>query len=278
MSLHAPRYALPPPKLRPRSRRALAVYLQAVRERFGAANIVLLVLSFIVVLLLIVVPFYLASLLPGVGSSDPLQMFYLPFATQLWFFFEALLVTSVGAGIVANDVANRSITMYLARPISTTDYLVAKSAAVGTWLTFGIVLPGAIGTTIVLALGYVGLPTALTAYAGFVGVGLLTVVVFTGLALLLSAVAPRATYAGAALFGGLVGAEIVALALNGISGQSGVLYVSVEQDLLAVAQAAFGVTGGPIAPGVAGGVVGALAGVAFLLAYLRLGRLEVVSE
>ena len=278
MSVHAPRYALPPPQLSRRSRRVLAVFYQSVRERAGAANLVLLALSYIVVLLLIIVPFYLASLAPGACGVLPLTAFFLPFATQLWFFFEALLVTSVGAGIIATDVANRSITMYLARPITSLDYLVAKAGAVGTWLTLGIIAPGAIGTTIVLALGYVDLPTALAAYAGFVGVGLLTVVVFAGLALILSAIAPRATYAGAAIFGGLVGAEIIALAVRGISGQPDVLYVSVEQDLLAVAQYAFGVTGGELAPGVAAVVLLLLAAGCFLASYMRLDRLQVVSE
>jgi ABC-type transport system involved in multi-copper enzyme maturation permease subunit len=278
VTVHPPRYALPPPVLRPRSARVLAVLSAAVRERFGAVNLVLLALTYIVVLLFIVVPFYLLSLAPTLLGSSSLATFYLPFSSQVWFFFEALLATSVGASVIAGDVANRSITMYLARPITHLDYLTAKASAVGIWMFLGAVLPGIVGTLIVLALGYVDLPTALHAAGVFLGVGILTLVLFTALAVLFSALAPRATYAGAAIFGGLVGAEIVALALHGISGQSAVLYGSLEQDLLAVAQAGFGVAGGSLDPVVAATIVVAVAAGALGLAYVRLARAEVVAE
>jgi ABC-type transport system involved in multi-copper enzyme maturation permease subunit len=278
MSLHPPRYSLPPPPLRPHSARVEVVLGATFRERLGALNIVLLTFIFIVVLLQIIVPFYLASLVPGLSNGPALTLMYLPFSSQVWFFFQVLFTASIGAGVVANDVANRSITMYLARPITHADYLAAKSAAIGLWLVLAVIAPGVIGSVIVLALGYVSLWVALQAVGAFLAVGLLTLAAFTGLTLLVSAWSPRASYAAAAVFGLLVGAEVMAVTISAISGQSSVLYVSVEENVLAVAQWAFGVSGGPLDPAVAAAILAALALVTFALTYRKLASVDAVAE
>jgi ABC-type transport system involved in multi-copper enzyme maturation permease subunit len=278
VSLYPPRYSLPPPSLGPRSSRVWAVISATIRERAGGMNIALLVLTFIVVLLFIVVPFYLASLAPGLVSGPPLSLFYLPFGSQLWFFFEVLLTTSVAAGVVAGDVANKSIFMYLSRPITALDYLTAKSVSVGFWLLLGVVLPGIVGTVLVLALGYIPLFVALQAAGTFVGLGLLTVIVFTSIGVLISALSPKTTYAGAAIFGLLVGAEVVVSAVRAITHQTGALYFSVEEDLLAIARAALGVNGFAIDAVWAGVALAMLSILALLLAYWRVAHLNVVAE
>jgi ABC-type transport system involved in multi-copper enzyme maturation permease subunit len=249
-----------------------------VRERFGAVNTVLLALIYTVVLLQIVVPFYLRALAPGLSGGSALSLFYGPFPTQIWFFFEVLLAASVGAGVIANDVATRSITMYLSRPITSWDYLVAKGSGVALWLGLAVIVPGLVSTVMVLALGYVSLPVALQAAGAFLGVGLLTVLAFTGLAVLLSAWSPKSSYAAASIFGVLVGAEVVALVVQGITGQASILYFSVEQDVISVAQAAFGVSGGILDPFVAGAILIGLGSVTLILTYLSLAAADAVAE
>jgi|GEM_PF-1865429 len=278
MSLHPPRYSLAPPTLRPHASRVQVVFWATVRERLGAMNIVLLAFIFTVVLLQIIIPFYFATLVPGLANGPELSFFYLPFASQVWFFFVVLLTASVGAGVIANDLATRSITMYLARPITHLDYLVAKAAAVAVWITIAVVAPTLLGTTIVLALGYVPLPLALQAAGAFLGVGILTIVAFTGLAVLVSSAAPKSAYAAAAIFGLLAGAEIVAFVAWTISGEPAVLYLSVEQDVLATAQAAFHVPGGVLDPTGAAAILIALGAVTFYLAWRRLATIDAVAE
>jgi ABC-type transport system involved in multi-copper enzyme maturation permease subunit len=246
----------------------------AFRERLSVMNIVLLALIFVVVLLQIIIPFYLGSLVPGLVGSPKLANFYLPFASEVWFFFAVLLTASVGAGVIANDRATKSLTMYLARPITHTDYLAAKASAVALWVGMGIVLPPLVGTIIVLALGYVPLSLALSATGAFLGVGLLTVLALTAVAVLLSAWAPKGSYAAAAIFGVLAGAQIVALAIQGITGRSGVLYFSVDQDTQAVAQAAFGVSGGALDPVVSAGILGVIGVALILLAHRSLASVD----
>jgi ABC-type transport system involved in multi-copper enzyme maturation permease subunit len=278
MSIHAPQYTLERTTLRPHRARVGVVLSTTVRERFGPLNLALLVFIFIVVLLTIVVPFYFANLVPQLSSGISLATFFLPFSSHVWFFFQILLIASVGAGVIAGDVATRAITMYFARPITRFDYLAAKASAVALWLGLAVVVPPLIGTVIVLALGYASLVLALEAAAAFLGVGLLTVFAFTALTLLISAWAPKASYAGAAIFGLLAGTDIVALVVSGIGNDSRILYFSPEQNVLAVARAAFGVSSGGIDPAIAGVILAGVGVVALLLTRLRLDSIEVVSE
>jgi ABC-2 type transport system permease protein len=278
MTIHPPRYSLPPPALLPRSRRVQAILRAGILERLGTMNIVLLALIYIVVLLSTIVPFYLFSLTPIPGSGPAIALFYTPFSIQVWFFFTVLLAASVGAGVIAGDVASRSLTMYLSRPISRLDYLVAKSGAVAVPLALGALLPGLIAVIIVLSLGYISLPVALVAAGVYALVGILAIASFTGVSVLFSAVSPKTLYAGAAIFGSLVATEVVAAAISGITNNTAVQYVSLDADLIAVAQPLLNAGGNPLDPWVAGGILVAFSVVAFLVAYLRLARTEVVTE
>jgi ABC-type transport system involved in multi-copper enzyme maturation permease subunit len=281
MSIYLPDYSRPPPTLLPRGRRIQAILSAEVRARSRAINLVVLALIFVVVVLPVVLEFYLFSLLGPTGllqHSDPLPLFNEPFAIVAWPFFLVLLASSVGAAIVAGDLATRSITLYLSRPITPADYLVAKAGAVGVWLALGTILPGLVATAIVLALGYVSLWVALQAAAGFLLVGILGVVALTGLTVLLSALASRSTYAGAGIFGTLIGTLAIAAALSGVSGNAAFLYVSPIEDLLEVARAVFALPTSPLDPWIAGGALLGLGLVSLGIAYLRLSRTEVVAE
>jgi ABC-type transport system involved in multi-copper enzyme maturation permease subunit len=279
VSVHLPEYARPPPLLLPRPRRVRAIIVSEFRRRLKALNIALLVLIFLVVDLPIVVDFYFAQLVGGFAPSvAPITLFFVPFQLGVWAFFVILLAASVGAAIIAGDLASRSITMYLARPISRGDYLAAKASAAGAWISLGVLLPGWVAVVVVLALGYVSLPVALVAAGGFFLIAVLGVGALTALTLLLSALSSKSSYAGAGIFGVLIGTQAVASVLAGISGRSSFLYVSPLEDLTAVAQALFGVPGGSLDPWNAAAILVGVAAVSGTLAYLRLERTEVISE
>jgi len=279
MSIHLPDYSLPPPELLSRTYRVRAIFLAEIRARSGVLNIVVLSLIFAIVLLSVVVQFYFVALTGSVLSAPaPITLFFSPGVFTAYSVFLVLLSTSVGAGIIAGDVATRSITMYLSRPITHLDYLAAKIGAVGTWIALGAVAPGLVATIIVLALGYVSLLVALQAAAGFLVVGLLTVGALTGLAILLSALSSKSTFAGAGIFGTLIGAEAIATVLSAIGHRSSFLYASPLEDTAGVARSVFGITGNPLDPWTAAGILAGFAAVTMILAYLRLQRAEVVSE
>jgi ABC-type transport system involved in multi-copper enzyme maturation permease subunit len=279
VTIFAPNYAPPPPALEPRSRRTLAIVEHQIRTQAGALNLVLLALIFIVVVLPLVLTVYLYSFVPGgILGSTSLATFYGPIGGGVWFILLILLVSSAGAAVVARDVSTRAMTMYLARPIRPIDYLAAKSAALGFWVFLGGVLPGWIGSLILLALGYVPLPLALEAIGGYFVVGVFSVTAFTGLAVLLSSLTPRSTLAGAGTLGTLLGSYIVVNVLAGGSGNTGFLYASPVEDLLAVGAGVFSVPGNPLDPWSAGAVLAILGAVVFGLAYWRLVRTQVIAE
>ncbi len=279
MSIHAPNYDLAPAPLEPRSRRAYAIFEHQVAEQSGGLNFVLLALIFIVVVLPLVLIIYLHRLLPSgiVGSTD-LATFYGPIGQGVWYFLLILLTSSAGAAIIARDVATKAMTMYLARPIRAIDYLTAKSSAVAFWIFLGGVLPGWIGTIIVLAIGYVSLPLALQAVGGYFVVGVFSILAFTGVAVLLSSLTARSTLAGAGIFGILLGSFVVTSVLAGLSNAPGFLYASPVQDVLAVAAGAFNASGNGLDPWSAAAVLAAFAIAAFGLTFWRLNRTQEVAE
>ena len=279
MSIHLPEYSLPPPALLPRAGRLGAILETQIRERATALNFVLLGFISAAVLLTTVVPFYFASVTRGAfGGGASAATFSLPYASGAWFFLLVLLSSSVGAGIIARDVASRALTLYLARPITRFDYLLAKAGAVASWIFFGAVLPSSVGCLIVLSLGYASLPLALQGFAGDLVVGVLAVAVFTGIGVFLSSLSARSALAGAGIFGTLVGSQAVAVLLTSISGTPGFRYLSPNEDLVAVANAAFGVTGDPLSPWLAAAILLGVSAATFGMAYLRLARAEVIPE
>jgi hypothetical protein len=279
VSIVAPNYSLPPPTLEPRASRAFAIFEHQIREQTRVLNIVLLALIFILGILPLVLTIYINRLVGnGLLGSIGLASFYEPIGIELWFFLLILLVSSVGAGIIAGDVATKAMTLYLARPIQPVDYLGAKAGAVAFWIFVGGVVPGWTGTIIVLALGYVSLPLALQAAAGYFVVGLFAITAYTGLAVLLSSLTSRSTLAGAGIFGALLGSDIVMAVLSAISGKVGFLYASPPSDVLAVAQGVFDVSGGSLDPWSAAAALVIFATGSFALAYVRLTRTQVIAE
>ncbi len=273
MSIPAPRYATAAYERVGRPGRALAVYAQELRHRGGWATGLVVGLTYALVLLVVMTNAEFASLTGGLALST----FESPFETVYWPFL-ILTAAIVGSGVIADDVAQRSLVLYRSRPIALFDYLAAKGSACGSWLVIAAVGPGVIGVSVLAALGVAPSPLAFEAIGAFAAVGLLAAVFFTGLALALSSLTAKRLYAGAGIFGLALALEIVASVVRAATANPYVGYLSPITDLHYVALAVFDAGASGANPAVAALV---LCGGGIALALLSAGRVagqETVGE
>ncbi|MDE1820160.1 MAG: ABC transporter permease subunit [Euryarchaeota archaeon] len=280
MTIAQPRYALFDHATRSRVERVWTIFAENTRLR-GLRTGPLLLVGFGFTATF--VPLLLTEIFASFGllQGPQLSSFYQAYESPVLLIFTMLMSTMVGAGIVADDLRSKAISLYLSRPITILDYLVGKSAVVGLLLALLAILPGLLTALIVGLLGYVTATVAAEAAAVFLGVGALTVLTFTGVAVLLSTLTDRKSFSGAGIFALLFSVEIVSLILAGATRDLSFEYLSPWEDVLAVARAGFNVSttpGSTIDPLVALTVLLVLIPVLFVLAYLRLSRLEVVTD
>jgi ABC-type transport system involved in multi-copper enzyme maturation permease subunit len=275
MSIATPRYGAAPIQRTGRVYRTLAIVHRELLRRSGLGTWVVLALTYLAATLIVTFNTEFASL----TGTLSLSTFETPYASPAWPFLMLIVATTVGAGSLAEDIGNRSITLYLSRPIRRIDYLAAKTAATGTWIVIAAVGPGLAGLAVVLALSWAPASLVLAGAAAFVATGLLASIFFTGLALALSSVTTRSLYAGVAIFGVVLSLEIGAPLVSGLTGNTSVAYASPITDILSVAQSAFGMTG-PFAtdPLTSAALLAIGGGVFAIFAGWRISRVEVVGE
>lgn len=281
MTIAPPRYALIDRAVRPARERVWAIFSANVRLRgLRAAPLVLICLGFLATFLPLLLILIFASI--GFGAGPTLSSFYQGFAGDsiALLIFSLLLTTVVGAGIIADDLRSKSISLYLSRPITVLDYLAGKASVLGALLAFLAILPGVLTALIVGLLGDVSGIVAAQAAGVFVGVGLLMVLTLTGVGVLLSSLTERRSFAGAGIFATLLSVEVMSALLAGALNNISIEYLSPWEDLLAVARLGFGVspTGSALDPYVSLAILIALIPTLFGLALLRLSRLEVMTD
>lgn len=275
MSISAPRYVSAPIPRTGRGSRVLAIATRELVRRATWGTLLPVTITYLGVVLIGAVEVAVSSAL----GTLSLATFEAPFDSVVWPFLLLIVTTAAGAGSLAEDVGNRSFTLYRARPIHLIDYLAGKTVACGGWLLIAAVGPGLVVVVITAALGYPSATLALQAAGAYVAVGGLAAVFFTGLALALSSLTDRALYAGVAIFGVVLSLYIGAALVAGITGNPYVPYASPVANLHSVAHAVFGRGGSPETEPLASAIVLAAAGVVlWIFAYWRLGRVEALAE
>jgi ABC-type transport system involved in multi-copper enzyme maturation permease subunit len=278
VTINAPRYGLGPLDREPRWKRVRVIVAEGLLRRLGALNIVLIILGALTVgveVVLFTTPVFATLINSGAGVS--LANFAVPYESVEYLLLASVLAASAGAGAVAGDVATRSIVLYLSRPISALDYLAGKTTAVALVLGIFFVVPGVAASLFAYFVGNVSLGLTALAIGAFVAAGLVMVALFTSLAVCLSSLTRRPIFAGAAVFGVLVSAEVLAALVEGATRSAQALYLSPIEDLLAVAQGIFGLTPA-IDPTAAFVVVAGLTAGAMAVAYVRVRHVEVVGS
>ncbi len=280
MAVSEPRYALSKRELLSRRDRVWAIFSVNFRQRVGRAFPVTLV---VIGMILTIVPFLITVLTYqtlGRGSSLTLDVFYGPYGNFLLLLFIMLLTALVGGGIVADDLGSKSISLYLSRPITLPDYLVAKGAVVAATLSLIAVLPGILGAILAFVLGYVDGTVALEAFGAYLAMGILFMATFATLALFLSSLTEKRAWAASGIFALLLMDDVVADVLHGVSQNVVWLYVSPWEDLTCVARALFQVmsTGDSPNPYVAFSILLVLIVGLASATFVRLSRMELVTE
>ena len=275
MSISAPRYVSSGIPRTARSSRVLAVAAREFTRRATWGTLSAVTLTYMGVVLAITVEVYFATFFGGatVGTFESVL------GSPIWPFFMLIVATAAGAGSLADDVGNRSITLYLSRPIHLVDYVAAKTVACGGWLLIASAGPGFLAVAVSAMLGYAKTSVLLGALAGFAATGIVAAIFFTGLALALSSLTSRSLYAGVAIFGLVLSLYIGAAIVAGITGNIYVPYASPIALIRSVAHGAFGISGPSETDPVSSAIALVGAGVAlWLFAYWRLTRVEVVAE
>lgn len=275
MSISAPRYAAGPIVPTERGSRVLAIASREFFRRATSATLLAVAFTYLGVVIIIVVNVYFASLLRGANPGD----FESPYESPVWPFMMLIVAASAGAGSFAEDVGNRSISLYLSRPIYLVDYVVAKTVACGGWLLIAAVGPGLAGVAITAVLGYASASVLLTALIGFVATGFVGAVFFTGLAVALSSLTSRPLYSGVAIFGIVLVLYIGASVVAGITGNIYVPYANPVEGIRSVAHGAFRLSGTTTPdPGAGAATLVGTGVVLWVFARWRMAHAEVISE
>jgi ABC-2 type transport system permease protein len=187
---------------------------------------------------------YIVTRFPEAGRMLPVdgRLFGEFLGQQVGF---AILIAIFGAsGLVANDLRTGAILAYLSRPLTRRDYMLGK-------LLVPLLLTAAVTLAPGILLYFTGLSLAPELYLKWelawigpavVAYGLAISLVISLLTLAISALSRSARVAGLALFGVIVGTEMVRTVLQHGFRQRYAMLLSVQADLRALGQALFGLT------------------------------------
>ena len=279
MSISLPTYTRREGPLLGRGPRVRTIVLTGLRREFKrpaaifAIGIGTAITTITAIVFVLLAPFFLQ------GQPLDLTFFYLPASNLAILFFVTLMASVVGAGLIADDLDSMALTLYLSRPITPADYLIAKAAILAPLVSMISVLPLFITPLLGLLLGLFPWDIALAAMGLSIVVGLVLTAFYTSIALFLSSLTRRKSYAAAGMFAVTFGLWIPAqvFASPGALDNPSLLYIAPWEDFLAVARGAYGVSSGPIDWPLALAILLAATVLAALATYLRMRAVEVVT-
>ena len=130
-----------------------------------------------------------------------------------------LLSAVAGAGLIANDLKNNTLSLYLSRPISKIDYIVGKAGALFCLLSLITIIPAIVLFTAGMTLTSVSVSFIFN-HMWILGSMLLsliiTLILFTTISLAFSSMTKRGIFAGAGIFSFFIFTPIVANILHEI--------------------------------------------------------------
>ncbi len=274
-TIRQPTYLRREEPLRGRFFRVWSIFTSGVRRGFRRPlALIVLVLAFAVSVILTIFTIFVAGLF---GQEITLADFFQTLTNEAIFVFMLLVASGVGAGLIADDLRHRSLTLYLSRPVTSWGYIAAKTSIVGLALFIAIAFPGIVGPIVAALLGYVSWETALVALGAGLAFGLLAVGVFSFTVLMFSSLTTRKGIAAAALFSIGLASNGLARSLQERFGVDGILHMSIYENLLAVGRVLYGVEQVAIMWEASLAILLIVIGAAVAITLLRIRSIEVVS-
>lgn len=277
MSISLPTYSRLELPLLGRRERVLAIIATGLKREFRrpAAIVVTALGAAFTTITSIVLLFFASFLIPG--QAHDLTFFALPASNGFVLFFVSLMAAVIGSGLIADDMQSMAFTLYLSRPITQVDYLLAKAAILAPLIAMVTILPLVLTALVAALLGLFSWTIALEATGISLVVGGLLTLFYTAVSLFLSSLTRRKGIAAAGIFAVNFGLTIPAGILAGQLQNPSIRYLSPWDDYLAVANAAFGASGTAIDWRVALAVVLGVTILAALVTYVRMKAVEVIS-
>src|SRR2546425_9594038 len=163
MSITLPTYKRREMPLLPRAQRVRAIIATGLRREFRrpAAIVVTGMGAALVTISSIVTVLFGRILFPG--STPDLSFFAMLASNGAILFFVTLMAAIIGSGLIADDLHSMAFTLYLSRPITHADYLLAKAAILAPLVSMITVLPLVLTPLVAALLGLFSWTIALQA-------------------------------------------------------------------------------------------------------------------
>ncbi|MEE9592753.1 MAG: hypothetical protein V3W28_04140 [Thermoplasmata archaeon] len=274
-TVRLPTYLRREEPLRPRFFRVWSIFTSGVRRGFRRPlALIVLILALAVSVILTIFTIFVLGLF---GGEVTLTDFFVTLTNPAILVFMLLVASGIGAGLIADDLRHRSLTLYLSRPVTSLGYVAGKASIVGLALFIAIAFPGIVGPIVAALLGYVSWEVALIALGAGLAFGLLAVGVFSFAILMFSSLTTRKGIAAAALFSIGLASNGLAQPLQAALGADEILHISIYENLLAVGRVLYGVPEVGITWGASLAILILIIGVALAITLLRIRSIEVVS-
>src|SRR5439155_1273244 len=156
---------------------------------------------------------FLSFLLPA-GQGTGLSFFAVPASNPFVLFFVSAMAAVIGSGLIADDIQSMAFTLYLSRPITQLDYLLAKAAILAPLVAMVTILPLLLAALVAAFLGFFSWTIALEAMGISIVVGGLLTLFYTAITLFLSSLSRRKGIAASGVFAVYFGLTIPAKVLD----------------------------------------------------------------
>src|SRR5213594_633858 len=277
MSISLPTYSRLELPLLGRRERVRAIIATGLRREFRrpAAIVVTVLGAAFTTITSIVLLFFAPLFIPGQASD--LSFFAVPASNGFVLFFVSLMAAVIGAGLIADDMQSMAFTLYLSRPITQTDYLLAKAAILAPLVSMVTIVPLLLTALVAALLRLVSWTIAVEAMGISLVIGGLLTLFYTAITLFLSRLTRRKGIAAAGVFAVNFGLTLPATVLAGRIGNPSILYLSPWDDYVAVANVAFGATPSAIDWLAALAVLLGVTVLAAFVTYIRMRAVEVIT-
>src|SRR2546428_5061961 len=200
MSISLPTYSRLELPLLGRRERVRAITATGLRREFRrpAAIVVTVLGAAFTTITSIVLLIFAQILIPGQAAD--LTFFALPASNGFVLFFVSLMAAVIGAGLIADDMQSIAFTLYMSRPITQSDYLLAKPAILAPLISMVTILPLVLTALVAALLGLFSWTIALEAICISLVVGGLLTLFYTAATLFLSSLTRRKRIAPAGDF------------------------------------------------------------------------------